>query len=61
MADLSLGTATIEADFGYGTLDVAVDDLVDLVAKAPAEFACAAWRDIPISLGACPARMIRSR
>lgn len=51
MARLLLGMATIEANFGYGTLDVAIHDLVDLAANAPSEIPGAAWRGIPISLG----------
>ena len=51
MARLLLGTATIEANFGYGTLDVAIHDLVDLAANAPSEIPGAAWRGIPISFG----------
>ena len=51
MADLLLGRATIEANFGYGTLDVAIHDLVDLATNAPAGLPDAAWRGISISLG----------
>ena len=46
---LLLGRATIDANFGFGTVDVAVHDLVELATGAPAGDVGATWRSIGIS------------
>ena len=49
LAGLLFGKARIEANFGSGTVDVAIHDMVDIAANAPAKEAGVMWRGIPIS------------